>query len=113
MFKLLSSIFLLASFFVHASELSDPMRPDDGTGITAPGKQTGATTIKAPAKINLWVQSIQIGQGERTTTINGKLLKVGDKIGGAQLIAIEHDQVKLRKGRELIKLMFLPRAIKR
>jgi len=108
----LLSLLLLLPLSAQAVEQADPMRPDDYSGAAAiSGKTT--TKIKKTNRIALWVQSIQIAQGERNATINGKLLKIGDKIRGAQLVAIEHDQVRLRKGGELIKLMFLPRTIKR
>lgn len=97
-----------------ATEQVDPMRPDDMAGTTKNSIGTGSKTVtKAPSAINWWLQSIQIGEGERSATINGRLLNIGDKIGGARLIAIEHDRVKLRKRGKQITLMFLPRTIKK
>lgn len=62
-----------------AVESADPMRPDDYTRKMADGKGAKVTT-KKPAAISYWVQSIQIGDGQRSATINGRLLKVGDTI---------------------------------
>jgi len=109
----LLSLLLLVSISVQALELVDPMRPEDRTWKEEQHKVSGTPKPRAPARVELWVQSIQIGPKERSATINGKLLKIGDKISGAQLISIEHNQVRLKRGRELIKLMFLPRTIKR
>ncbi len=104
-------ILLIMPLASIAIERVDPMRPDDQSAAKErlPGK---STATKKPAHLNLWLQSIQLGDTERTATINGKLLKVGDRIGGARVVAIEHNRVKLRRGREQINLMFLPRIIK-
>lgn len=97
-----------------ALEQVDPMRPDEQAETTKSGVGTDSKAVtKAPTSISWWLQSIQIGEGERSATINGRLLKIGDKIGSARLIAIEHDRVKLRRGGKQIKLMFLPRTIKK
>ncbi|NOR52153.1 MAG: hypothetical protein GQ470_05985 [Gammaproteobacteria bacterium] len=94
--------------------LIDPMRPDDqAVAITQDKQPQASKKIIKPAHSNLWLQSIQLGAGERSATINGKLLKIGDKIGRAKVIAIEHNQVKLLRAGEQINLMFLPRTIKR
>lgn len=115
MSKHLSLILLLViSLSAMAIEQVDPMRPDDQAETTKNGVGTGSKAVtKAPTSISWWLQSIQIGERERSATINGRLLKIGDKIGSARLIAIEHDQVKLRRGGKQIKLMFLPRTIKK
>jgi len=110
----LFGLFLAISFSAMATERVDPMRPDDQAGTTKNGIGTSSKAVtKAKSAINWWLQSIQIGEGERSATINGRLLKIGDKIGGARLIAIEHDRVKLRKRGKQITLMFLPRTIKK
>ena len=102
-----------------AVEPADPMRRDDQplpvpSPVVKQGKSAeSSTSIKGAARHHLILQSIQLATGERSATINGKLLKVGDKIGRAQIVAIEHNSVRLRKGREEINLMFLPRSIKR
>ena len=102
------------SFSAMALERVDPMRPDDQAETTKNGIGTDSKAVtKAPPPVDWWLQSIQIGERERSATINGRLLKIGDKIGSARLIAIEHDQVKLRRGGKQIKLMFLPRTIKK
>ena len=106
----LLAISLSSSAMTMAIERVDPMRPDDQRETTRNGVKA---VTRAPSPVEWWVQSIQIGEGERSATINGRLLKIGDKIGGARLIAIEHDQVKLRMGGKQIKLMFLPRTIKK
>ena len=107
-------VLITISLSSQAAERIDPMRPDDRASMQKSGdtNSTKATT-KAPARVSLWLQSIQIGEAERSANINGKLLKIGDQIRGARLIAIEHNQVQLRKGGELIILKFLPRKIKR
>lgn len=110
----LLSLLLLLAGPLQALEQVDPMRPDDQAGTTSTGTPAASSvSTRPPARIELWVQSIQIGAEERSATINGRLLKVGDRIAGAQLLSIEHNQVRLKRGKEVIELMFLPRAIKR
>ncbi|MCW8824953.1 MAG: hypothetical protein OQK78_00875 [Gammaproteobacteria bacterium] len=105
---------LAIPFSADAAEQVDPMRPDDQSIVKSTNTGSGAkAATKSSPQISLWIQSIQIGEDERSANISGKLVKVGDKIRGAQVIAIEHNQVRLRRGGELIKLKFLPRKIKR
>ncbi len=96
---------------VVAIEQVDPMRPDNLSSVTK-GKKIKAVASKKPVKVSFWLQSVKIGDEQRSATINGKRMKTGDKISGARLIAIDNYQVQLRRGGRLIKLRFLPRSIK-
>jgi hypothetical protein len=109
----LFSLLLLIPLSVQAVERADPMRPDDQANTPTSSAATDPKAAqKTSSQLDLWVGSIQIGESARRATINGKLLQIGDTIRGAQLIAIEHDQVSLRRNGTLIKLKFLPRTIK-
>ncbi len=103
---------MLMGTSVMALEKVDPMRPDNlprrSNNSAGIGSKTAITT-----ETRWQLQSIQIDNGSRSATINGKRLKIGDKIGNAQLISIAYDQVKLRQGKKQFTLMFLPRTIKR
>ena len=103
LFLLLVTIFYHSSLF--AEVLKDPTRPPSyrfsgiGTGIKAVPRWVLSSTLIAPAR--------------RLATINGKTVGVGQKVGGARVVAINPAYVAIRDGDKEIILELLPVQIKR
>ena len=93
----------VATFAARAENLVDPTRPPAGFG--------GAAT--APVESAPRLQSILISSTRRIVIINGKTMKVGDKIGDAQLVAINENDVLLRTGKSLEVLRLYPSLVRR
>jgi len=97
------------TIFWHGSafsgQLSDPTRP---AGMPSAGKRPGIKT--APR----WVlSSTLIAPMRRLATINGKTVRVGDKVNAAEVVHIAPDRVALRIGSKRLVLRFGPRDYKR
>jgi len=83
-------IVLLLGFFacgVSAWALDDPTRPP---GYALPSAAGTAKT--SPWRVN----EIVIAKGRRHAVINGRRVRVGDRIRGARLVAIQPDAVHLQ-----------------
>jgi MSHA biogenesis protein MshK len=89
------TIFALTAAFAagagYAQAVQDPMRPP---AFTAP---IGGDSAGTPAP-GLVLQSTLLSHGRRIAMIDGKPMKVGDKIGGARIVAIDPSSVTLREG---------------
>jgi MSHA biogenesis protein MshK len=83
-----------------AQALSDPTRPPIPTG--APVADSG-TRASGPA-----LQSILLSPLRRLALINGRMVKVGDRVGNARVVAIDFDSVKLRRGDSISIMKLLP-----
>jgi len=79
-----------------AEDLVDPTRPPTGFG------QSSFDAVP----VGPVLQSILISPSRRVAIISGKTLKVGDKFGDAQVVAISENDVVLRtgKGQQVLKL---------
>jgi len=76
--------FLLLPLSLHADELVDPMRPNG----------TGAAPVRARAP--QWrVESILVSASRRVAVVNGQAVAIGDRVGGARVVAIEPYEVEL------------------
>ena len=110
-------LFALAAALACASvqAQNDPTRPP--ASVTAPAAPAGQATPAgqlAPVAGVPEVQSILVSLrpgGRRVAVINGKMLRQGDRIGGAVLESIQPTHVVLRRGsqRQILKL-FRPAA---
>lgn len=77
---------LLLSTGVAAAELVDPTRPSH---VRAPSENK---TVRAPA----WhVESIIVSPTRRLAVVNGRLVGVGDRVGGAKVTEILPYEVQL------------------
>jgi len=80
----------------------DPMRPPPFAlrqyRLEKQTKQAGTAAPKPSRKSTTrWVlNSILYAPGRQRAIVNGRLLAVGERIGGARLVAIERDRVRLR-----------------
>lgn len=71
-----------------AQALSDPMQPP-AFAVAPSGEPAAAST-------ELILQSTLMSKGRRIAMIDGKPMKVGDRIGGAKIVAIDSASVTLR-----------------
>ncbi len=100
--SLLVGLLLLAP--LAAGALDDPMRPPSA----AP---TGARRA-APQEAEFVLSSTYIARDRRAAVINGKRVRVGDRVGDAEVIDILPTQVRLQqRGSELV-LRLLPVSVK-
>jgi hypothetical protein len=98
---------LLAALLVTtpAAALEDPTRPP-GYGVSQP-------QATVPASPRWRLQSTLIAPGRRLANINGKMLRPGEHVNGAQLIEIQAAHVILRHNGTRITLSLLPQDFKR
>ena len=97
MFKFITLLLLVCSFFCSISQVladTDPTRP---FGYSAPVSVT-------PKGQQLVLESIIHGNGVHTVVINGKVLKALDHIGEYQLTAVNDQSVILRSKTKQLKL---------
>jgi len=100
-FKLLFyPLFLIGVLFGgNVSSLAkniDPTKPLSAHGVSSTNK------VK---KVNeLVLETIVYGDNIRTAIINGKLLKVGDTIGGHEVLVVNDKSVTLGRDQERLKL---------
>ena len=85
-----------------AQALSDPMRPP---AFAAPSASaTGGPTSDGGSGL----QSTLLSSGRRIAMIDGKPMKVGDRIGAATIISIEPGAVTLREANKTRVLQMYP-----
>lgn len=83
--------------------LSDPTRPP-----STPDPR------HAPAARPHWrVTSVMIAPARRVAVVNGRLVRVGDRVGGARVIAVLPEGVRLQRGGREFTVGVLPGSIKR
>jgi len=85
----------------QAQTLVDPTRPPAGFA-NGPGE-----AYTGPA-----LQSILISSSRRIAIISGKTVKVGDKVGEAQVVSIAENEVVLRTGKDKQVLKLYPSLYK-
>ncbi len=95
---------LLLSFLLPANALAldDPMRPPQAVTRSA------ATRVEPGFSLS----STFIGAQERRAVINGKTVRIGDRIAGARVETIEPTQVRLQRGGSEILVRLLPTRVK-
>lgn len=74
----------------YTAPLPDPTRP--------PQRFVEPLASGADAEKNWQLGSILISPQRRVAVINGQPLSVGDRVDGAQVLAVEPGQVRLRRG---------------
>jgi MSHA biogenesis protein MshK len=96
---------LAVSTVVHAQGLPDPTRPP--AIIESAGEQNASVASSGPV-----LQSVLISPTRRIATINGQVLKPGDKFGEARVMKITENEVVLRNGQEMQTLKLFPQVEK-
>ncbi len=89
-------------YLAQAQTLSDPMRPP---AFAAPA---GAATGDQSSGGGLVLQSTLLSKGRRIAMIDGKPMKVGDRIGSARIISIDPGAVTLREANKTRVLKLYP-----
>lgn len=85
-----------------AEVLDDPTRPP---GYRLPG--SGKATVRGWHLSGIWIRD-----GQRLALINGRMVRPGQRIDGAQLVSVGPTGVRLRKGERIITVRLLPRRVK-
>ena len=80
-------------YLARAQVLSDPMRPP--AFVSAEGAAMGEQAWGGGPVL----QSTLLSKGRRIAMIDGKPMKVGDRIGGARILSIDASTVTLREGK--------------
>ncbi len=86
--------------------LADPTRPAAALGSGA----GGGAAASGPAKWTL--TSTLIAPHRRVAVINGRVMQVGQKIDGAELVAVESGSVLLRRAGQRIELKLIAGNVK-
>ncbi len=103
-YRALTCAFILAALPAAAGELADPTRPGYLPPATAP-----ATGVRAPS----WrVESIIVSPGRRLAVINGRVVAVNDRVGGARVVEITPYEVRLEYQGETRRAALVPARVK-
>jgi MSHA biogenesis protein MshK len=97
---------LLVALPSEAQALVDPTQPPGASAPSGPG----ASPSGAFGPV---LSSIVLGPHRRFAVIDGREVRVGDKVGDARLVAIDADSVRLRAGRETRTLRLIPEISRR
>jgi len=97
---------LLPCNMATAEVLRDPTRPPNMQSM-APDKEIEVT------RSGPQLQAVIISEDRRSVIISNRSFKVGDNIGGAQLVRINESEVVLRTGDRLKTLKLFPSSSKR
>jgi len=88
-----------------AQPLADPMRPP---------AQGGAAEVRQAGEVaSSRLQSILISAGRSVAVIDGRAVRLGERIGDATLVSIEPSEVTLERGAARERLTLLPSAIEK
>jgi MSHA biogenesis protein MshK len=96
---LIAVLVLAASFAARAEELplKDPMRPN-----VVAGPASGAPRAEPGFELT----AVLVSDSRRIAVVNGRICHVGDRVNGAEIVAIEQGSIRIRRaaGDVLIKL---------
>lgn len=89
----------------HAQGLVDPTRPPDAPSA---GSEPGAIAARAVPQL----QSVLVASsGRRVAVIDGRTVRVGDRVGEASVESIGGTIVTLRRGKTLETIRLYPQAV--
>ena len=104
LFALLSAVLLTPA---QAQGLVDPTRPPDAP---LPGNDAGLIATRAVPQL----QSVLVASsGRRVAVIDGRTVRVGDRVGEASVDGIGETTVTLRRGKTLETIRLYPKAAER
>lgn len=102
---IISGIFIPARLF--AESLPDPTRPANISEVKE-------VSTQPPNELINWdVRAIRSSEAGRNAIVNGKLVKVGDEIDSATIVAITANTVVLRHDNKKLVLKLIPAEIKK
>ena len=92
---------------LYAESLPDPTRPANYSEVTE-------VMTQLPKELINWnVRAIRSSETGRNAIVNGKLVKVGDEIDSATIVAITSNTVVLRHDTKRVVLKLIPAEIKK
>jgi MSHA biogenesis protein MshK len=83
------SVLALTSYATLAQALNDPMRPPSASNEVSPGGGGGSR-----------LQSVLISSNRSVAVIDGRAVRLGERVGDATVVAIEPAEVTLQRGAE-------------
>jgi MSHA biogenesis protein MshK len=86
-----------------AQPLADPTRPP----------MQGRPELRQSEAPSTRLQSVLISAGRNTAVIDGRAVRVGDRVGDAILVSIEPSEVTLQRGAAVERLTLLPGAVEK
>jgi MSHA biogenesis protein MshK len=86
-----------------AQPLADPMRPP----------MRGPAELRQSEAPSTRLQSVLISPGRNVAVIDGRAIRVGERVGDAILVSIEPSEVTLQRGAALERLTLLPGAVEK
>ncbi len=87
--------------------LVDPTRPPGAAVASAPAPRAVASVAPVPAWPEL--RSLRLAsRGESSALLDGQVVRVGERLGDATVVAIDADGVLLRRGHAEQRLLLLP-----
>jgi MSHA biogenesis protein MshK len=106
---LLFSATFISSTALAAQPLVDPMQP--------PGKVAGSSATKTVNSVSsndngFHLNAIRIARDQRSASINGKTVRVGERIGSARVVSIQASSVTLQRGGKMMTISLLPFSVK-
>jgi MSHA biogenesis protein MshK len=86
-----------------AQPLADPTRPP----------MQGPAELRQSEAPSTRLQSVLISAGRNTAVIDGRAVRVGDRVGDAVLVSIEPSEVTLQRGAAVERLTLLPGGVEK
>lgn len=95
---------------VRAAEIADPMRPAAAATPAAPAPRRADAAEPAAPPVWPVLQAVQVGAApaDSTALIDGRLVRVGDRLGAVTVAVIDATGVLLRGARFEQRLALLP-----
>jgi MSHA biogenesis protein MshK len=107
---LLTCVTQAAALQNEAATLPDPMRPP----TAAPSRPLSSSKAGKRSDTGSYqLSAIRITAGQRSATLNGRTLSVGDRLGSARVTAIQASSVTLLEGGKSRTISLLPLSIKK
>ena len=103
---------LLITDMATAQELADPTRPAGAVERALPAAAPGVAGTVAP---RTWpqLQSVQIpAQGAASALVDGRVVRVGERIGDVTVVAIDAEGILLRAARYEQRIALVPGIVK-
>jgi MSHA biogenesis protein MshK len=102
-------ILLAASSLLAGAALAQPLADPTRPATHAQGPAELRHSEPAPTRL----QSVLISAGRNTAVIDGRAVRVGDRVGDAILVSIEPSEVTLQRGAARERLTLLPGAVEK
>ena len=89
--------------------LVDPTRPPGAPVASAPATRAGPSAAPVPAPAWPELRSLRLApRGESSALLDGQVMRIGERLGDATVVAIDAEGVVLRRGPAEHRLLLLP-----